>query len=64
MELISLVKFGMIVNPTAGPTNVGASGDARGGQEGIGRMRDSRLGPPGREEFIQCAVELAREWRS
>ncbi len=62
MELDKLVKFGMIVNPTAGPTNVERKRQTlEAVKKVLGECEIRGLDTRSREEFMQCAVELARE---
>jgi diacylglycerol kinase family enzyme len=52
----------MIVNPTAGPTNVSRKAQTlRAVQEILGDCEIRGLDTRSREEFMQCAAELARE---
>jgi len=56
------VKFGMIVNPTAGPANVSRKvRTLQAVREILGDCEIRGLDTRSREEFMQCAAELARE---
>jgi diacylglycerol kinase (ATP) len=56
------MRFGMIVNPTAGPTNVSRKAQTlRAVQEILGDCEIRGLDTRSREEFMHCAAELARE---
>jgi len=56
------MQFGMIVNPTAGPTNVSRKARTlRAVKEILGDCEIRGLDTHSREEFMHCAVELARE---
>jgi len=56
------MKFGMIVNPTAGGTNATRKAQAlKAVQEVLGGCEIRGLDTRSREEFMQCAAELARE---
>ena len=56
------VKFGMIVNPTAGPTNVARKRQTvEAVKKVLGECEICGLDTQSREEFMQCAVELARK---
>lgn len=56
------MRFGMIVNPTAGPTNASRKARTlRAVQEILGDCEIRGLETRSREEFMHCAAELARE---
>jgi diacylglycerol kinase (ATP) len=62
MELNKPVKFGMIVNPTAGPTNVERKKQTLEAIKNVlGECEIRGLDTRSREEFMACAAELARE---
>jgi diacylglycerol kinase (ATP) len=56
------VKFGMLVNPTAGTTNVARKARTlQAIQEVLGDCEIRGLDTRSREEFMQCAADLARQ---
>ena len=56
------MRFGMIVNPTAGGTNAHRKSQSlQAVKEVLGDCKTCGLDTQSREEFMQCAVELARE---
>ncbi|MEN6426203.1 MAG: diacylglycerol kinase family protein [Phycisphaerales bacterium] len=56
------MKFGMIVNPMAGPTNAHRKAQSLHAVQAIlGDCEIRGLETTSREEFMQCAAELARE---
>ena len=56
------MQFGMIVNPTAGPTNVNRKARTlQAVKEILGDCEIRGLDTRSREEFMACAAELARE---
>jgi len=55
------MRFGMIVNPTAGGTNASRKAETlKAVQEVLGDCEIRGLDTRSREEFMQCAAELAR----
>ncbi len=56
------MKFGMIVNPTAGPANINRKvRTLEAVRDVLGDCEIRGLDTRSREEFVQCATELARE---
>ena len=56
------MKFGMIVNPTAGATNAARKAQAlQTVRDALGGCEIRGLETRSREEFMECAAELARE---
>jgi len=61
-EIVNPMRFGMIVNPTAGTTNAdGKAHTLEAIKEVLGDCEIRGLDTHSREEFMQCATELARE---